>query len=100
MGARSPASTTASGGPPADPQTYANFVGGMAGQFCGTSLKAIEVWNEQNLHYEWGNKPLDPAEYMNLLKPAYASIKAACPEMLVISGASDAGRQQRNLCHG
>ena len=28
----------------------------MAGQFCGTSLKAIEVWNEQNLHYEWGNQ--------------------------------------------
>ncbi len=75
------------GGPPADPQTYAAFVGAMAGQFCGTSLKAIEIWNEQNLHYEWGNKPLDPAEYMNLLKAAYVSIKAACPEMLVISGA-------------
>ncbi len=75
------------GGPPADPQAYASFVGALAGQFCGTSLKAIEVWNEQNLHYEWGNKPLDPAEYMNLLRPAYAAIKAACPEMLVISGA-------------
>ena len=31
--------------------------------------------------------PLDPAAYMNLLRPAYASIKAACPEMQVISGA-------------
>ncbi|NJN84375.1 MAG: hypothetical protein HC802_20240, partial [Caldilineaceae bacterium] len=68
-------------------QSYANFVGAMAGAFCGTSLKAIEVWNEQNLHYEWGNRPLDPAEYMNLLRPAYAAIKAACPSMLVISGA-------------
>ncbi len=75
------------GGPPADPATYASFVGNMARQFCGTSLKAIEVWNEQNLHYEWGNKPLDPAEYMNLLKAAYAAIKAECPSMLVISGA-------------
>lgn len=85
--AREPGFDGSVGGPPADPQTYANFVGAMAGQFCGTSLKAIEIWNEQNLHYEWGNKPLDPAEYMNLLRPAYASIKAACPEMLVISGA-------------
>src|SRR5690606_18892981 len=59
------------GGPPADPNTYAAFVGAMAAEFCGTALKAIEVWNEQNLHYEWGNKPLDPAEYMNLLRAAY-----------------------------
>ncbi len=75
------------GGPPADPQTYANFVGALAREYCGTSLKAIEVWNEQNLHYEWGNKALNAADYMALLRPAYASIKAACPSMLVISGA-------------
>lgn len=73
-------------GPPADPQTYANFVGAYAGRYCG-KVKAIEVWNEQNLHYEWGNEPLDPARYMELLKRAYASIKAACPQMMVISGA-------------
>ena len=75
------------GGPPADPATYAAFVGAMAGKYCGSSLKAIEVWNEQNLHYEWGNKPLNPGEYVALLAPAYASIKAACPSMTVLSGA-------------
>ena len=74
-------------GPPSDPQTYANFVGAVAGRYCGKSLKAIEVWNEQNLHYEWGNKQLNPQEYVNLLAPAFNSIKAACPSMLVISGA-------------
>ncbi|MCC6167053.1 MAG: SH3 domain-containing protein [Caldilineaceae bacterium] len=85
--AREPGFDGGVGGPPADPQTYAAFVGGMAGQFCNSALKAIEVWNEQNLHYEWGNKPLDPAEYMRLLAASYAAIKAACPSMLVISGA-------------
>jgi uncharacterized protein YraI len=74
-------------GPPVDPQTYANFVGAVAGRYCGQSLKAIEVWNEQNLHYEWGNKPLNAQEYVNLLAPAFNSIKAACPSMQVISGA-------------
>jgi uncharacterized protein YgiM (DUF1202 family) len=74
-------------GPPANPGSYASFVGGMASQFCGSALKAIEVWNEENLNYEWGNKPLDPAEYMRLLAAAYASIKSACPSMYVISGA-------------
>ena len=75
------------GGPPADPQTYANFVGALAGKYCGSSLKMIEVWNEQNLHYEWGNKPLNPGEYVALLAPAYGAIKAACPSMVVVSGA-------------
>jgi uncharacterized protein YgiM (DUF1202 family) len=85
--AREPGFDGSVGGPPADPATYAAYVGGMAASYCGTALKAIEVWNEQNLHYEWGNKPLDPAEYMRLLQAAYASIKQACPSMLVISGA-------------
>ena len=75
------------GGPPADPATYAAFVGNIAATYCGSALKAIEVWNEQNLHYEWGNKPLDPAEYMRLLQAAYVAIKTACPSMMVISGA-------------
>jgi hypothetical protein len=85
--AREPGFNGDVGGPPADPQTYANYVGAMAAQFCGSALKAIEVWNEQNLHYEWGNLPLDPAHYMQLLRASYISIKSACPEMLVISGA-------------
>ena len=75
------------GGPPADPNTFARFLGAMAGKYCGTSLKAIEVWNEQNLHYEWGNRPINPVEYMALLRPAYTEIKKACRSMMVISGA-------------
>lgn len=74
-------------GPPLDPQTFANFNGAVAARYCNTALKAIEVWNEQNLHYEWGNKPLNPGEYVALLAPSYNAIKSACPSMLVISGA-------------
>lgn len=74
-------------GPPADPNTYANFVREVAKRYCGKGLGAIEVWNEQNLHYEWGNQPLSAADYMNLLKPAYVAIKEACPSIIVISGA-------------
>ncbi len=74
-------------GPPNNPQDFANFLGEMAGRYCGTSVKAIEVWNEQNLHYEWGNMDINAADYMKLLKPAYNKIKAVCPQMIVISGA-------------
>ena len=74
-------------GPPADPATYANFVGELAQRYCERSLRAIEVWNEQNLHYEWGNLPLDPAHYMRLLRASSAEIRRRCPGMLIISGA-------------
>ncbi|MEA3338097.1 MAG: SH3 domain-containing protein [Chloroflexota bacterium] len=75
------------GGPPEDPNTFANFLGALAGKYCGSSVKALEVWNEQNLHYEWGNMNIDPAAYMRLLKPSYNAIKQACPSMIVVSGA-------------
>ncbi|MBW7884784.1 MAG: SH3 domain-containing protein [Caldilineaceae bacterium] len=75
------------GGPPEDFQLFANFVGAIAGRYCGR-LQAIEVWNEQNLRREWEGFPLEPASYMDLLKRSYNAIKGSCPQMLVISGAT------------
>jgi uncharacterized protein YraI len=73
-------------GPPADPNAYASFVSEFAARYCGR-VQAIEVWNEQNLHYEWGNERLDAARYIRLLAAAYRAIKAACPSTIVVSGA-------------
>ena len=73
-------------GPPADPGAYASFVGEFAARYCGR-VQAIEVWNEQNLWYEWGGEKLDAARYIRLLAAAYRAIKAACPSMIVVSGA-------------
>ena len=75
------------GGPPNDFNAYADFVGKIAGRYCGR-LGAIEVWNEQNLQREWEGFSLDPASYMDLLRRSYAAIKSACPAVLVISGAT------------
>jgi hypothetical protein len=73
-------------GPPADPQDLADFMGAMATRYKGR-VQAYEIWNEQNLHYEWGNEALDAARYVDLLAAAYRAIKAADPQALVISGA-------------
>ncbi|HJX38278.1 MAG TPA: hypothetical protein VJ714_06750, partial [Anaerolineae bacterium] len=74
-------------GPPDDPNTYGNFVGAIAQRYCG-KVAAIEVWNEQNLLTEWNTgRGINAQEYMNLLKIAYQRIKAACPGMIVVSGA-------------
>ena len=74
-------------GPPENPADYAAFVTQLASRYCGRAVKAIEVWNEQNLHHEWGNLPLDPAVYMKLLIAASTAIRKACPSMSIISGA-------------
>ncbi len=73
-------------GPPANPQAYADFVGALASHFKGR-VSAIEVWNEQNLWYEWGHEPLDPNRYVDMLCRAYSAIKAADPGITVVSGA-------------
>jgi spore germination protein YaaH len=73
-------------GPPADPQTYADYVAAFAAHNKG-KVKAIEVWNEQNLWYEWGHEPLSASRYVDLLCRAYRAIKAADPGISVIAGA-------------
>lgn len=85
--ARNPSFGFKAEGPPQNPQDYADFVGAFAGHFCGRGVGAIEVWNEENLWYEWGNEPLDAGRYMQLLAGAYRAIKGACPAMIVVSGA-------------
>jgi LysM repeat protein len=73
-------------GPPANPGDMADFMGALATHFRGR-VKAYEIWNEQNLHYEWGNEPLSAARYVQLLGAVYRAVKAADPGALVISGA-------------
>ena len=85
--AREPGADLNIAGPQANDADFADYVGYLAGRYCGRSLKAIEVWNEQNLHHEWGNLPLEPAHYLRLLRSASAAIRRACPSMLIISGA-------------
>jgi hypothetical protein len=84
--ARSPSSDRSVAGPPANPGDMADFMGAMAAHFRGR-VKAYEIWNEQNLHYEWGNEPLSAARYVNLLCACYRAIKANDPNAIVISGA-------------
>ncbi|MEP7200315.1 MAG: cellulase family glycosylhydrolase [Chloroflexota bacterium] len=75
-------------GPPADPNTYGFFVGQVAAHFRGKGM-AYEIWNEENLYYEWGGRgrKLSAARYMELLRVAYTAIKAADPDAIVVSGA-------------
>ncbi len=84
--ARPPGTDLSVEGPPANLQDYADFVAALAARYRGR-VQAYEVWNEQNLYYEWGREPLDANRYVQLLKLAYQAIKAQDPNAVVVSGA-------------
>jgi hypothetical protein len=71
-------------GAPDDPQDLADFLSAMATRYEGR-IRAYEIWNEPNLAREWGGKTPDPVAYAEMLKLAYAAIKAADPNAMVIS---------------
>ncbi|MHB0856058.1 MAG: cellulase family glycosylhydrolase [Anaerolineae bacterium] len=75
-------------GPPSDPNTYGTFMRELAARYKGR-VQAYEIWNEQNLYYEWGGlgNKLSAARYIELLKVAYNAVKAVDPNAVVISGA-------------
>jgi len=50
-------------------------------------VHAVIVWNEPNLTFEWGFRPVDPQGYADLLRAVYPRIKQADPTMLVLAGA-------------
>ena len=73
-------------GPPADPRDYGDFLEALATRYRGR-VAAYEIWNEQNLWYEWGGKgKLSAGEYVALLREAYSRLKAADPNAIVVSG--------------
>ena len=64
-------------------QDYANFVG----QVATLGVDAIEVWNEPNIDAEWPRGLISGAAYTQMLQASYNAIKAANPNVLVISAA-------------
>ena len=85
--AREPDADLSKHGPPADPQTFADFVAAILVRFPGR-IHAIEVWNEQNLDREWTSAHgLNADKYVALLRAAYETVKALEPGIIVISGA-------------
>ncbi len=66
---------------------FTNFLRGVA-SLGGDAPDAIEVWNEQNIDFEWPAGQISPNSYVSsMLAPAYQAIKGANPNIMVISGA-------------
>ena len=72
--------------PPDDLDDFINYVTAVAARYRGR-ISHYQVWNEPNIYPEWGENPIDPAGYADMLCRAYRALKAVDPKIVVISGA-------------
>lgn len=81
--------------PPDTPLTYldessyddfATYAAAFAERYQG-KVDFIIIGNEPNLSYEWGYRPTQPEDYVDLLKVVYPAVKKANPDMQVLAGA-------------
>ncbi|MGC9348414.1 MAG: hypothetical protein ACP5JG_09780 [Anaerolineae bacterium] len=73
-------------GPPDNLEDFADYAEAVVTRYRGR-IRHYQVWNEPNIYPEWGNQPVDPEAYTDLLCLTYRRIKAVDPEAVVISGA-------------
>ncbi len=81
-----PEDQTGTFAPPDDLTDFANFAATLAERYQGR-ITYFQVWNEPNIYPEWGNYPVNPEAYTELLCETYRAIKAANPDAVVLSGA-------------
>jgi hypothetical protein len=70
--------------PPDDLEDYGDFVYAFVDRYRGR-IRYIQIWNEPNIFPEWGNRPVDPEGYVDLLRTAYQRAKEADPSVYVLS---------------
>ncbi|MCZ7542774.1 MAG: beta-galactosidase [Anaerolineae bacterium] len=72
--------------PPADAADFAAFARAFAARY-GARVDVYQIWDEPNLKAHWGERPSQPAGYVNLLCAAYDAIHAADAEATVLAAA-------------
>jgi hypothetical protein len=65
---------------------FAAFVAAFAERYRGR-VEHIIIWNEPNLSFEWGYRPVDPVGYVELLRAVYPAVHEANPDAVVLAGA-------------
>jgi hypothetical protein len=65
---------------------FADFVATFVARYRGRVSHVI-IWNEPNLSFEWGYRPVDPEGYVELLHAVYPRAHAANSDVVVLAGA-------------
>lgn len=72
--------------PPDNFEDYGDFVAAVVERYRG-QIRYFQLWNEPNIYPEWGEQPVDPEAYTELLCTGYQRAKAANPDAVIIAGA-------------
>ncbi len=65
---------------------FAAFVSTFVARY-QAEIQHVIIWNEPNLSFEWGFRPVDPAAYTDLLRVVYPAAHVANPDVVVLGGA-------------
>jgi len=65
---------------------FADFVAAFVSRYRGR-VNHVIIWNEPNLSFEWGYRPVDAEGYVELLRAVYPRVHAANPDVVVLAGA-------------
>ena len=72
--------------PPDNVQDFADFVTAVVSRYRGR-VHYYQLWNEPNIYPEWGNYPISPEAYVDLLWAGADAARAADPDVVIIAGA-------------
>jgi hypothetical protein len=72
--------------PPANFDDYGDYVAAVADRYKGR-ITHYQIWNEPNNYPEWGEQPVNPEDFTELLCTAYQRIKEVDPNAKVLAPA-------------
>jgi hypothetical protein len=70
--------------PPDNLYDYGDYVYAVVSRYRG-QIRYYQIWNEPNIYPEWGDQPVNPEAYVELLRIAYQRAKEADPDCVVIA---------------
>ena len=72
--------------PPDDFDDYADFVEAVVSRYQGR-IQYYQLWNEPNIYPEWGEQPVDPEAFTQILCSGYQRAKEVDPDSVILAGA-------------
>lgn len=70
-------------GPPNEIDDWVNYIEQVVTRYDGR-ITYFQLWNEPNLEGEWGGHPVNAADYVELLRAGYETIKEINPDNVVL----------------
>jgi hypothetical protein len=72
--------------PPDNLEDFGDYVAAVVERYKGR-VRYYQIWNEPNIYPEWGEMPVSPEHYTELLKIAATRAREIDPNVVIISGA-------------